>query len=108
MELDSAGRAPVCLLVACGPPGAGKSSLVAALAAAARAAAGVRCSLVCFDDYARPPADAGATDGAFDPARWKVRAPRVCRPSLATRRRSPAAADCRTAAPPRWTGSPRC
>ena len=54
----TASRAPACLLTTCGLPGAGKSTLVRALAAflaedGPGASFGVRVSHVCFDDIER-------------------------------------------------------
>ena len=62
-------RAPACLLLLCGLPAAGKTTLARAMAQHAHTeggGCGMRVTHVCFDDY-QP---AGST---FEPAAWKVR-----------------------------------
>ena len=79
----TASRAPACLLTTCGLPGAGKSTLVRALAAflaedGPGASFGVRVSHVCFDDIERrllatSTSTSASTDPpAFDPATWRA------------------------------------
>ena len=79
----TASRAPACLLTTCGLPGAGKSTLVRALAAflaedGPGASLGVRVSHVCFDDIERrllatSTFTSASTDPpAFDPATWRA------------------------------------
>ena len=79
----TASRAPACLLTTCGLPGAGKSTLVRALAAflaedGPGASLGVRVSHVCFDDIERrllatSTSTSASTDPpAFDPATWRA------------------------------------
>jgi predicted ATPase len=63
-------KAPACLLLLCGLPAAGKTTLARALAQRAHmdgASCGVRVAHVCFDDYQQ-------AGGGFEPAAWKVRA----------------------------------
>jgi broad-specificity NMP kinase len=71
----SDGAAPCCLLAACGLPGAGKSTLCAALAAHVDASSDAACVCVCFDALERSALSASGDDGrvGFDAARWKAR-----------------------------------
>ena len=61
-------KAPACLLLLCGLPAAGKTTLAQAMAQHAmhEAPSSLRVAHVCFDDYQQ----AGST---FEPAAWKVR-----------------------------------
>ena len=62
-------KAPACLLLLCGLPAAGKTTLARALARHAEqesAGCGVRVVHICFDEYQQ-------AGGSFEPARWKVR-----------------------------------
>lgn len=66
-------KAQKCLLVLCGIPGAGKSSLAQAMAGLA-SAAGVATSIINFDDHLVQEADTDASATLeFDPEQWKVR-----------------------------------
>jgi GTPase SAR1 family protein len=63
-------KASACLLLLCGLPAAGKTTLARAVAQHAQregATCGVRVAHVCFDDYQQ-------AGGGFEPAAWKVRA----------------------------------
>jgi hypothetical protein len=65
-------KARKCLLVMCGIPGAGKSSLAEALVAPA-AAASVAISIINFDDHmAQETEHNHANNDEFDPEQWKV------------------------------------
>lgn len=63
----SSGRSTSCLLIFCGVPGAGKSSISASVAEAARKA-GVDATLIEFDQIQSP----GRTPTQFNPENWKV------------------------------------
>ena len=67
--------AGVCLLVLCGLPGAGKTTVSELLARDMPSASGLQLdvAMVCFDSYEHEGLDVGA-DGAFSPERWKVMA----------------------------------
>jgi adenylylsulfate kinase-like enzyme len=66
-------RASCCLLAACGLPGAGKSTLCAALAAHVQQGGHADCVCVSFDALER---EFAAPGGAFDAERWKARVSR--------------------------------
>ena len=80
----SGAPARCCLLAACGLPGAGKSTLCAALAAHVAATGGAACACVSFDALER---SALAPDAAFDAARWKARRLFQLRQTAASRAR---------------------
>lgn len=69
-----ADKAKCCLLVLCGIPASGKSTLARALAAIAQAH-GIATSIIEFDDHMPmepPPLSQSEDQHAFDPEKWKV------------------------------------